>query len=212
MLVLKKAVVKAERSVEIQRVSIYPEKIAEKLREKRADAAQKSAVRGRSASFVCGCFADASIYVDSNAQVVDSIRFATNGCGFMTAACLVLESSLKDRVLADLNGLSDAELIDEIEIELGEFPAERDQCAEVAVEALKAAFAQLRQARASEFVGDSPLICTCFGVSEDDLTAAINETQAAEFDDLREATRAGRGCGACRMLIDELIDRPKIQA
>lgn len=212
MLVLKRAVVKALGCVENMRVGIYPEKIAEKLREKRAVAAQKGEVRGRSASFVCGCFADAFISVDGDAQIVENIRFATNGCGFMTAACAVLEISLKDRILADLNGLSDADLADEIESELGEFPAERDQCAEVAVEALKAAFAQLRQARASEFVGDSPLICTCFGVSEDDLTAAIIKTQAAEFDDLRETTRAGRGCGACRMLIDEMLDRPKIQA
>lgn len=193
-------------------MSIYPEKIAEKLRGKRAGGPLKGGVCGRSASFVCGCFADASIYVELGSQVVENIRFATNGCGFMAASCSVLESSLSGRVLVDLNGLSDADLTVEIESELGAFPADREQCAAVAVEALKVAFAKLRQTRASEFAGDSPLICTCFGVSEDDLTAAINETQAAEFDDLRQTTRAGRGCGACRMLIDELLERPKIQA
>jgi len=193
-------------------MSIYPEKIAAKLREKRDDAPLKDGVCGRSASFVCGCFADASVYVERDAEVVENIRFATNGCGYMAAAGRALESSLNGRALADLNGLSDADLTQTIASELGEFPRERRQCAAVVIEALKAAFAKLRKARASEFVGDSPLICTCFGVSEDDLTAAINEAKATEFDDLRRATRAGRGCGACRMLIDELIERPKIRA
>ncbi len=130
----------------------------------------------------------------------------------MAASCSVLEETLSGHALADLNGLTDAAVKENIERELGEFPAERRQCAAVAAEALKAAFAKLRQARASEFVGDSPLICTCFRVSEDDLTAAINETHAAKFDDLRQATRAGRGCGACRMLIEDLLERPRIQA
>jgi len=194
------------------KLAVYPEKIAEKLREKRVAAARGDGVCGRSASFVCGCFAEAAISVNGDAQVVENIRFATNGCGFMAAACSVLEDSLDGHALADLNGLSDDALRDKVEGELGEFPAERVQCAAVAAEALKAAFAKLRQARASEFVGDSPLVCTCFGVSEDDLNAAINETHAAKFDDLRQATNAGRGCGACRMLIEDLLERPRIQA
>src|SRR5690606_32510739 len=183
-----------------------------KLRERRVAATRTDGVCGRSASFVCGCFAEAAIFVEQEAQVVENISFATNGCGFMAASCSVLEETLSGHALADLNGLTDVAVKENIEREVGEFPAERRQCAAVAGEALKAAFAKLRQARASEFVGDSPLICTCFGVSEDDLTVAINETHAAKFDDLRQATNAGRGCGACRMLIEDLLERPRIQA
>lgn len=192
-------------------MSIYPEKIAEKLRSPRPGPVSENAICGRSASFVCGCFAEACIELGPESQVVECIGFATNGCGFMTASCRVLGSRVEGRDLADLNGLSDAELTAKIEDELGEFPPERRQCATVAIEALKAAFTNLRKARVSEFVGDSPLVCTCFGVAEDDLLAAILKTQAGEFRDLAEATRAGRGCGACRMLIDELIDTAKMQ-
>ena len=193
-------------------MSVYPKKIANKLSRKTADPVSDEAVCGRAASFICGCFAEACIAVDGDAQVIENIRFATNGCGFMLASSFVLEEMLAGSELAALKGLSDQHLVDELESELGEFPDVRKQCALVAIEALRSAFGRLRKARAAEFVGDSPLVCTCFGVSEDDLLAAIKTTQASRFAELETATRAGRGCGACRMLIEELIDSPKIQA
>lgn len=192
-------------------MSVYPEKIAKKLSEKAAAAASEGAVCGRAASFICGCFAEACISVDDDAQVIANIGFATNGCGYMTASGIVLEEKLTGRELAALKGLSDDRLVAELESDLGEFPDQRKQCALVAIEALRAAFGRLRKARAAEFVGDSPLVCTCFGVSEDDLLAAIRMTQASQFRDLEAATRAGRGCGACRMLIEELIETAKIR-
>lgn len=192
-------------------MSVYPEKIAKKLSERPAAASSERGVCGRAASFICGCFAEACIAVDGEAQVIENIRFATNGCGFMLASGLVLEEMLAGRELAALKGLSDQHLVAELESELGEFPVERKQCALVAIEALRAAFGRMRKARAAEFAGDSPLVCSCFGVSEDDLLAAIKTRQASRFGDLGPATRAGRGCGACRMLIEDLIETAKMK-
>ncbi|KXK00708.1 MAG: FeS cluster assembly scaffold IscU [Acidobacteria bacterium OLB17] len=193
-------------------MSIYPEKIARKIFDDSRPGPPGDAICGRSASFSCGCFSEAAIAVNEECQTIETLRFATNGCGFMAASGRVLEGELAGKVLAELYGLSDAALAAKIEDELGEFPPERKQCASVAIEALKAAFTNYRNARACEFVGDSPLICSCFGVSEDDLLAAIRETGASEPKGLGRVTRAGSGCGACRMLIEELIEHVKGQA
>lgn len=51
-------------------------------------------------------------------------------------------------------------------------------------------------------------VCTCLGLSEDDIKKAIKDG-ATTVDAIEEATGAGSVCGACKDDIQEIIDQNK---
>lgn len=187
-------------------VAIYPKAIDERLRLLVNVGSDPAATPGTSASFVCGSFVELSVKIDVESGSIDSSKFRTNGCGFMIAAADALCDWLNGKTLAALHGLSDLEMTAEISNELGAFPAGRAQCAGVVFDALRNAMSLHRERRIEEFQGEKALICTCFGVAEETIIAAIAENGFTEVEQVSEAYRAGSGCGSCRFLIQELID------
>lgn len=161
---------------------------------------------GTSASFVCGSFVELSVRMKVDAESIDAVTFRTNGCGFMIAAADTLCEWLGGKTLLDLHGLNDHELTQAICVELGAFPADRAQCALVVFQSLRNAMALYRERRIEEYEGEKALICTCFGVSEEKIIAAISANGYTEVQQVSDACRAGSGCGSCRMLVQELID------
>ena len=160
--------------------------------------------RGRDVSFVCGTVVSFSLTIDEGA-VLDA-KFRTNGCGYMMAAADELCDLVKGSELGDLHGLDDDELSSEVFKRLGPFPEGRHHCLHTAVSALRAAFADHRARVVSEFAGERALICTCFGVTEATIEAKIAARHLETVDEVTAATRAGGGCGSCRMLIQEMLD------
>jgi NifU-like protein len=188
-------------------VSIYPAKVNERfMSASSAGTSAEADVGGTSASFVCGSFVSLSLRIEEEAGVIEEARFRTNGCGFMIAASDVLCAWLGEKTFADLHGLNESDLMHAVIDELGEFPPDRRQCAEIAFEALRAAMAAYRTRRIEEFQGEKALICTCFGISEETIVTAISDNSITEVDAVADVCRAGSGCGSCRMLIHELID------
>ena len=72
------------------------------------------------------------------------------------------------------------------------------------IDAIRNALAAFRAEKISEFHGESPLICTCFGVTEEIIEA--HAATAVSVEEIGDATNAGTGCGSCRMLIQEILD------
>ena len=147
-----------------------------------------------------------SIRVDDEESVIEGAKFRTNGCGYLIAVADVLCEWLADKKLAELHGLDERELDQAVYAELGRFPPERAQCAGLVFEALRTAMSLYRERRIEEFQGEKALICTCFGVSEDSIAAAVAANSFTEVEQVIETCRAGSGCGSCRMLIQEIID------
>ena len=123
----------------------------------------------------------------------------------MAAGAEILAESLTGRRLTVLHGLSDTELAEIAQNELGDVPAARRECIEAGIQALRSAFAAFRVSRIEEFAGEQALICTCFGITEGRIEAVIRETGAVSVEDVSAACNAGLGCGSCRMIIEELI-------
>ncbi len=124
----------------------------------------------------------------------------------MIAVADVFAESVSRKSLSDLHGLDRDEFRATIVSELGVLPAEREHCAEVCFEALRNAFAALRERRIEEFRGEEALICTCFGVAERVIDEFIDLHSEVSVDMVADSCRAGSGCGSCRMLIQEMID------
>ena len=173
---------------------------------KNGGALDDSNATGRSASFQCGSAVGFSLRIDPDAKTIGSVKFQTNGCGYMTAAADLLADSIKGSKLADLHGLDHGELLQNINREFGELPSGRSQCIDVCVEALRAAFTDYRARQIEEFQGEKALICTCFGVSEKTIETHIARSSLTAVDQVTQICNAGGGCGSCRMLIQEMID------
>lgn len=163
--------------------------------------------RGVSASFTCGAFVRFELSIDADAKSVNAAAFRSNGCGFMIAAADVLAELISGRKLDDLHGLDPGRVLSEIQSALCEFPPERRHCALVSIEAMQAAFADHRESRLDEFRGEQAVICTCFGVSEDTIEKCIASAGLRSVEAVGESCKAGTGCGACRMLIREMLDQ-----
>jgi NifU-like protein len=187
-------------------VTFYPRPVNDRFLAPVNIATRPAGTAGRSASFVCGSFVELSVAIDPERSIITAAKFRTNGCGFMIAAADMLCEWLAGKMLIELHGLNDRELNAVIGRELGEFPAGRTQCAIVVFDALRNAMTRHRESVIEEFQGETALICTCFGIAEETIAAAISKRNYTSVDQVSESHRAGSGCGSCRLLIQELID------
>lgn len=188
-------------------MSVYPKTVWEPCGSVRyaRDGGEGDAA-GRAASFACGCFAAFLLFIDDVSNSVKATAFRSNGCGYMVASGDLLARLISGRELGELHGLAAGAMKAQIDAGLGVFPFERRQCADVCIEALRAAFADLRSKRIEEFRGEKALICTCFGVSEETIEQLIAERSLNTADAVAAVCNAGSGCGSCRMMIEEMID------
>jgi NifU-like protein len=186
-------------------MSVYPESITNILAslENAGEPANASA-SGRGVNFSCGGAVKISLTISEDAGTVEKARFRTNGCGFMVAAAEVACSRLSGTALSDLHGLE--ELSEALLSIVGTEPSNRQECLSAALDAVRAAFRDHRERLIEEFTGEKALICTCFGVSEETIVRSIESIRATTVEQVSAFCRAGSGCGACRMLIQELID------
>ncbi|MBK7392961.1 MAG: iron-sulfur cluster assembly scaffold protein [Chloracidobacterium sp.] len=188
-------------------MSFYPAAIQERLNQpQNGGKIDTASASGRSASFLCGCSVGFEVRLGDVGKAIEMVAFNSNGCGYMIAAADVLAGTLNGKQLRDLHSLDGDELFGSVENKLIPFPAERRQCADVCIEALRATFADLRAKQIEEFSGEKALVCACFGVLEETIAAHIRERSLKTTDEVAAICNAGVGCGSCRMLIQEMLD------
>ncbi len=193
-------------------MSFYPIKVQAKLDSpQNAGSVPVQNATGRSASFQCGSFVAFSLRIESESKIVLDAVFRSNGCGYMTAAADLLADTVKGLHLGELHGLDSQRLSSEIDSAFGIFPGDRRQCSDVCVEALRSAFADFRSRQIDEFSGEKALVCTCFSVTEEIIERHIDARSLTTVDQVTDICNAGGGCGSCRMLIQEMIDRSESQ-
>ena len=159
---------------------------------------------GKSAAFECGTFVEIALRIDSELKLIESIAYKTNGCGFMVAAAESLASKFQRTRLTELHGPDDIAM--SLLAEFPDLPNERRHCISTVVEAFRNALAEYRTKCVEEFRGEKALICTCFGIDEERILSIITTDNVTDVSDVTAACNAGRGCGSCRMLIQDLID------
>lgn len=186
-------------------MAFYPPKVQLRFLSVKPSSISNASASGRAASLECGSFVAIELSVNDE-QSIDDIAFRTNGCGFMAAAAEVLSTEIAGKKLSELHGLNDGELTEITFAALDRFPDQRRQCLRTCLEALHSAFADLRSRRVEEFKGEKALICSCFGVSQEDIEDHIASGRVESVDDITRLCNAGGGCGSCRMLLQEMID------
>ena len=184
----------------------YPSCITEILRESAPESCGSFDVAGVQANLECGCFVRFGLSAVASDGRVTGAGFSSNGCGYMVAAAKLAVDAVAGRHLSELKGRASAAIEQHIHVVVGEFPAERRECLAAVVKAASDAFVKKREKQAVEFRGEAALICTCFGITEDAIRAAVSGQRLRTARQVGEVTNAGTGCGSCHMLIRELLD------
>lgn len=184
-------------------MSFYPSKIAKYLSNlKNVGKVSNANAVGTNATFVCGCVLRFTLQIEE--QKIVEAKFQTNGCGFMMASADFLTESIEGKTLTELGGLDS--LTQKVQIELDEFPENRQHCLKLSIETLQTAFNGFRSAKLEEWTGEKALICTCFGVSEETIEKIVIEKHCETVEEVSAICHAGSGCGSCQPLIQDIID------
>ena len=162
---------------------------------------------GGAVNLECGSAAKVWLKITGDEAVITEAKFQTSGCGFAVAAADVLAEYLSGSRLAELHGFDGETIADILDAQLGEFPHERSQCAEMAAESFRSALADHRSRLLNEFTGEKALICTCFSVSEEKIESVVAALETPSLEGVANVCNAGSGCGSCRMIIQEIIDQ-----
>jgi NifU-like protein len=160
------------------------------------DAPEPSFV-GRAASFDCGAVLRISIHVDDAQRIADA-RFKAAGCSTLIAAASLLTEQVKGMTTGDA---ARVHRLPELRTE----QTGRQECAELAFEALRFAIQQYSDSIRDEWEGEEALTCTCFGISESRIEKEIASKGLTTIVEVTRACNAGAGCRSCYPLIEELL-------
>jgi NifU-like protein len=153
---------------------------------------------GRAASFECGAALRISIRVDDSQKIIDA-RFKGAGCSVLIAAASLLTERVKGMTTGD------AATFEQSSDLINALHNQKPECIALAFEALTGAVQQYSDSIREHWEGDEPLICTCFGVSENRIEREIASKGLTTISEVTRACNAGAGCRSCWPLIEELL-------
>jgi NifU-like protein len=158
---------------------------------------------GRAGSITCGAALRISLSIDDSRRITEA-KFRSAGCSYLVAACSSLTNSVKGKTTGEAAAsYQSPEAFSGVLP--GDWPADRYHCARLAWEALVSAIRNYSDAARDEWSGDDALICTCFGVSERTIEAAIQREGLSTIDGVTKASKAGAGCKSCYPLIEDIL-------
>jgi NifU-like protein len=170
---------------------------------------EKTTARGRAASFSCGAALLLTIRVETPSYRVADAKFQAAGCGYLIAAASVLTEIIQGLKLAEAEAVAGVPDLCETTIakHFGGVPETRRQCLSLCREALQDAIQNYRQAALIEWTGGESVICVCFSVTEETIRQTIETGALQTVAEVTQACNAGAGCGSCRSLVQDMLDR-----
>jgi NifU-like protein len=74
-------------------------------------------------------------------------------------------------------------------------------------EALEVAIHNYRTGESEMKHLDDHIVCTCFGISENEIRRIVTENSITDIEDVTNYCKAGGGCGMCQSDIQKIIDK-----
>ena len=130
-------------------------------------------------------------------------KFQTFGCASAIASSSALTEMVIGKTLEEAAQITNRQIADY----LGGLPDQKMHCSVMGREALEAAIDNYRTGKTGKVEIDENIVCTCFGVSENEILRVVRENNLSTVDDVANFSKAGGGCGQCRGKIQQLVDQ-----
>jgi NifU-like protein len=157
---------------------------------------------GEVGSLACGDALKLTFKLDEKGRIKDAM-FKTFGCASAIATSSVLTEMIKGMTIEEAAKVTNKDIADY----LGGLPEQKMHCSVMGREALEAAIENYRTGGKKKHELEGRVVCTCFGVTENEIERVIRENDLAEVDEVTNYCKAGGGCGGCREQIERIIRR-----
>lgn len=149
-------------------------------------------------SLACGDALKLTLKIDEKDIITDA-KFKTFGCASAIASSSVLTEMVVGMSVEDAATVTNEDIAEA----LGGLPKEKMHCSVMGREALEAAIADYRGLILPMAEGE--VVCECFGVTDIEVSRAINESNLRSVEEITNFTKAGGGCGKCEDKLRELL-------
>lgn len=155
---------------------------------------------GEVGSLACGDALKLMFKLDGDGRISD-VKFQTFGCGSAIAAASALTEMIKGKTIEEAESITNKDIANY----LGGLPEQKMHCSVMGREALEAAIAYYRGTETGQRKLEGKVICTCFGVTENEIRRIVQENELHTVEQVTNYCKAGGGCGGCHPDIVEII-------
>jgi NifU-like protein len=156
---------------------------------------------GEVGSLACGDALTLTFKLDTSGRIADA-KFKTFGCASAIASSSVLTEIIKGMTLDEAQKVTNQDIADR----LGGLPEQKMHCSVMGQEALEAAIAYYRGKDKSPVQKHGKVVCTCFGVTDEEIRKVIMENDLTTVDQVTNYCKAGGGCGGCTGEIEKILE------
>ena len=158
---------------------------------------------GEVGSLACGDALKLTFKLDEAKECIADAKFQTFGCASAIASSSALTEIIKGMTIEEAANVTNQHIADY----LGGLPEQKMHCSVMGREALEVAIENYHTGDTSKKILAGKVICTCFGVTEEEIEEVVRENDLTEVEQVTNYCKAGGGCGACYEDIQAVIDR-----
>ena len=157
---------------------------------------------GEVGSLACGDALKLTFKLDDENRIVDA-KFQTFGCASAIASSSILTEIIIGMTVEEAEKVTNQDIAER----LGGLPDQKMHCSVMGREALEAAIENYRTGGTEKIELGGRVVCTCFGVTEEEIERVISENALSSVEQVTNFTKAGGGCGGCLEDIADILTR-----
>lgn len=151
-------------------------------------------------SLACGDALTFQFKLGADGKIAEA-KFQTFGCASAIASSSALTEMVIGKTLEEASKITNAEIAEY----LGGLPPQKMHCSVMGREALEAAIKNYKTGEVQNKDLEEHIICTCYNVSENEIRRVITENQLTTVEEVTNFTKAGGGCGRCKVEIEKIL-------